>query len=75
MFANEFGVDCTEGLLADRELANGKLFFWLNKKDIPFFLRIKEGSSVCIKKKNFTTAKKVFNSLSPKEQSECQMQV
>src|SRR5262249_8715456 len=32
------------GLLADREFANGQLFKWLNKKQIPFYIRIKEST-------------------------------
>jgi hypothetical protein len=54
------------GLLADREFGSGKLFNWLNKKNIPFYIRIKEGSSVNIQKKKFATAKKLFNHLGPK---------
>lgn len=74
-FIGEFGVDCIEGFLADREFASGKLFRWLNKKNIPFFIRIKEGSTVSIKNKKFTTAKKLFNQLNPKSKSEYQMKI
>jgi len=74
-FTNEFGVDCIEGFLADREFASGKLFRWLNKKNIPFFIRIKEGSTVRIKKKKFSTAKKLFNHLNSKSKSEYQMKI
>ena len=74
-FIGEFGVGCIEGFLADREFASGKLFQWLNKKDIPFCIRIKEGSTVRIKRKKFTTAKKLFNHLNPKVKSEYQMKI
>ena len=75
MFAKEFGVGCIKGILADREFASGKLFSWLNKKEMPFYIRIKEGSSVCIKNKKFTTAKKLFNSLKCKHKSEYKMKI
>lgn len=74
-FTNEFGIDCIEDFLADREFASGKLFQWLNKKNIRFFIRIKEGSSVSIKNKKFTTAKKLFNHLDPKSKSEYEMKI
>lgn len=73
LFIKEFGVDCIEGFLADREFASGKLFSWLNRKKVPFFIRIKEGSSVCIKNKKFITAKKIFCALNPKSKSDYQM--
>lgn len=75
MFVKEFGVNCIEGILADREFASGKLFSWLSKKEIPFYIRIKEGSSVCIRNKKFTTAKKLFNSLNCKHKSEYKMKI
>lgn len=75
MFVREFGLDDIAGVLADREFASGKFFSWLNRKRIPFFIRIKEGSSVCIKNKKFTTAKKIFNSLNPKQKSEYPMTI
>jgi Transposase DDE domain len=68
-FVNTFGRDCIEGLLADREFASGKLFQWLNKNKIPFYIRIKEGSTTCIKEKKYLSAKKLFNHLNPKEQA------
>ena len=74
-FIGEFGINCIEGFLADREFASGKLFRWLNKKNIPFYIRVKEGSTVRIKKKKFTTAKKLFNHLNPKSKSEYQMKI
>jgi hypothetical protein len=56
------------GLLADREFGSGQLFKWLNKKKLPFYIRIKENAKVLIKKKKWSTAKKVFNGVSAKEQ-------
>lgn len=55
------------GLLADREFGSGGLFKWLNKKKIPFYIRIKEGSLTQINKKKLFTAKKIFNALQPKQ--------
>ena len=75
LFINEFGVDCIQGVLGDREFASGKFFSWLNNMEIPFYIRIKDGSSVCIKSKKLTTAKKIFNSLSLKQKTEFQMKV
>lgn len=65
-FIRLFGTTCMVGLLADREFANGQLFNWLNKKKIPFYIRIKEGMLTRIGKKKFFTAKKLFNDLNPK---------
>lgn len=66
-FLTCFGSSQISGLLGDREFASGGLFNWLNKKKIPFYIRIKEGSMVCIKKKKLFTAKKLFRQLNPKE--------
>lgn len=41
-YLNVFGKEKIAGLLADREFMNGKFFGWLNKKRIPFYIRIKE---------------------------------
>lgn len=57
-FIDVFGINGIKGLLADREFASGKFFKWLNKQAVPFYIRIKEGSMVCIKTKKFLTAKK-----------------
>lgn len=55
------------GLLADREFGSGGLFKWLNKKKIPFYIRIKEGSLTQINNKKLFTAKKIFNDLQPQQ--------
>ena len=75
LFVNESGADCIQGVLADREFSSSQLFSWLNKKKIPFYIRIKEGSSVCIRAKKIMPAKKIFNSLNPKQQSQYDMQI
>lgn len=67
-FIKTFGVTGLKGILADREFASGKLFKWLNKKNLPFYIRIKEGSIIEIKDKKFHKAKKLFSDLKPKEQ-------
>lgn len=74
-FTSTFGVAGIKGLLADREFASGKLFNWLNKKKIPFYIRIKEGAVTHIKTKKFLTAKKLFNDLQPKAKKEFHMTV
>src|SRR3990167_8450229 len=75
LFINEFGVECIEGFLADREFGSGKLFQWLSRKNIPFYIRIKESSNVCVKNKKFSTPKKMFSRLNCKEKCEFQMSV
>lgn len=64
-FLKTFGSKQILGLLADREFGSSCFFKWLNKKKIPFYIRIKEGSIAHIKKKKFLTAKKIFNDLKP----------
>ncbi len=66
-FLKTFSKDRIAGLLADREFMNGKLFGWLNKKNIPFYIRIKEQSIVSIRAKKFSTAKKLFKHLNLRE--------
>lgn len=65
-FLDEFSEVHIEGILADREFANGAFFQWLNRKKIPFYIRIKEGTVVCVRAKKILTAKKLFNDLQPK---------
>jgi hypothetical protein len=74
-FIDTFGKECIAGLLGDREFTSGKLFKWINKEKIPFYIRIKEGSQVCIKKKKLMKAKKLFKDLNPKEQGIFNMSV
>lgn len=59
-FLMTFKTSGLKGILADREFASGKFFCWLNKKKLPFYIRIKEGSTVEIKDKKFHKAKKTF---------------
>lgn len=66
-FLKSFGKTQIIGLLADREFGSGGLFKWLNKRNIPFYIRIKEGSLAHINKKKLFTVKKIFNDLQPKQ--------
>ena len=68
-FIETFGTKGLKGILADREFSSGKLYEWLNKHDLPFYIRIKEGSVVEIRNKKFHKAKKLFSHLNPKESS------
>lgn len=54
------------GLLADREFMNGKLLQWLNKRKIPYYIRIKENTVIRIRKKKWLSTKKLFKDLKPK---------
>lgn len=54
------------GVLGDREFANGELFHFLNQKNIPFYIRIKECSVVKAGTKKLFCAKKIFRNLHPK---------
>lgn len=66
-FIKTFGTSQILGLLGDREFGSGGLFNWLNKKKIPFYIRIKEGSLTQINKKKLFTAKKIFRDLNPNQ--------
>ena len=66
-FLTGFSSSQIIGLLADREFGSGGLFKWLNKKNIPFYIRIKEGSLVQLSRRKLFPAKKIFNNLAPKQ--------
>lgn len=68
-FIDLFGRDCIAGVLADREFASGSLFGWLNKNEIPFYIRFKEVSIVRVKNKKLRTAKELFNHLKPNQKT------
>lgn len=72
-FIKVFGVTKVKGLLADREFGNGKLFKWLDKKGIFFYIRIKENVVGHVKNKKFLSAKKLFNDLPCKAKKEFPM--
>lgn len=74
-FINLFGIQQIQGVLGDREFASGDLFHWCNKEKIPFYIRIKEGSTVRIKGKKLYVAEKLFRHLGSKEQAVFQMDV
>ncbi len=66
-FTTMFGKDRIEGILADREFGSGELFEWLNNEKIPFYIRVKEGSLLRLKKKRIAKAKQFFSNLRVKE--------
>lgn len=65
-FTDLFGKHCIAGVLADREFGSGKLFNWFNQQNIPFYIRIKEGSLVKIGKKTLCKAEKLFRQVNCK---------
>lgn len=67
-FLKLFGNERIAGVLADREFGSGKLFEWLTKKNVPFYIRIKEGSLAQVGKKKLCRIKKIFRDLTPKTQ-------
>jgi transposase len=74
-FVKEFGTLQIAGILADREFANGAFFKWLNKRKLPFYIRIKEDSIARIGKKKLFKAKKLFNNLDLRTSSTYDMSV
>lgn len=66
-FIKVFGNTQILGVLGDREFGSSGLFKWLNKKKIPFYIRIKENSIVEINRKKLFPARKIFRGLKPKE--------
>lgn len=74
-FINTFGTKGIVGLLADREFGSGNFFAWLNRKRIPFYIRIKEGSRICLKKRKWHSAKKLFCDLNAREEKAFGMDV
>lgn len=74
-FVHTFGIQGIAGLLADREFGSGKFFGWLTHRKIPFYIRVKESSMICVAGKKLWKAKKVFNDLKTGEQSSFGMAV
>jgi hypothetical protein len=74
-FIETFGINGLKGILADREFASGQLFKWFNKKRIPFYIRIKEGSMAYVGIKKFLMVKKIFSDLQAKTKKEFHMTV
>jgi Transposase DDE domain len=62
-FTKDFGKNKIAGILGDREFSNGAFFKWLNKKRLPFYIRIKEDSIARIGKKKLFKVKKLFTQL------------
>jgi hypothetical protein len=52
--------------LADRELANGRFFKWLDQKKNTFLYTRKKNSQLQIKRKKLFSTKKAFSDLNPK---------
>ena len=67
-FVKIFGKDRIAGVLADREFANQDFFRYLVNADIPFYIRVKEGSKVRIFFEKTFKVKKLFSDLRQKEQ-------
>lgn len=74
-FVKLFGKDCIEGILGDREFANKTLFQGLSEIQVPFYIRIKEGTQLRIKSGKFCKAKRLFNHLNTKEKGSFGMSV
>lgn len=64
-FIKLFGKECIGGILGDREFASGDFFGWCNEQDIPFYIRIKEGSQVRVGYKKLCKAIRLFADLAP----------
>lgn len=65
-FIDQFGKDCIEGLLCDREFIGDGWFEWLIKQEVPFYIRIKNNTLVRVGKKKLWEAKKIFRHVNPK---------
>lgn len=65
-YLNYFDKSNILGVLGDREFANGELFHFLNQANIPFYIRIKEGSVIKVGAKKLFCAEKIFRHLNPK---------
>lgn len=74
-FTKLLGKACVFGVLADREFASATLFEFCNKNQMPFYIRIKEGTRISIKDKKWLSVEKLFSSLNLREQTEFQMKV
>ena len=74
-FIKLFGKECIVGVLADREFASATLFGFCNNSQIPFYIRIKEGTQVKIKNKKWLKAEKLFSHLNLREKTEFQMAI
>ncbi|WP_152006494.1 IS4 family transposase [Desulfoluna spongiiphila] len=58
-----FGVDRIQSLTADREFVGQKWFNWLNGKNIPYVIRIRENFYVSSRKGNRVKVKELFKGL------------
>lgn len=68
-FTNIFGKKQIAGVLADREFGNGKFISWLTKEEIPYYIRIKDGSRAKFFCEKGFQIKKMFARLEQKKQS------
>lgn len=67
-FIETFGIHCIEGLLADREFVGKKWLCWLIQSKIPFCIRIKENTAICVFRGKGRSAKFLFQDLAPHTQ-------
>jgi len=74
-FVKLFGKTCIEGVLGDREFANKTFFQGLSELEVPFYIRIKEGTQLRIKSGKFCKAKRLFNHLNVKQKGSFGMSV
>lgn len=74
-FTDCFGKDNIAGVMGDREFANEQLFHWLNSENIPFYIRIKDGSVIRFKGKKWRKAKSLFRQLQRGEYNSFSMKV
>jgi len=63
------GIQRISGVLADREFVNGRFFRWLNASKIPFYIRIKSNSKICVFKEHIVVPEWFFKDLNPKASS------
>jgi len=74
-FIKLLGKERVGGVLADREFANGFLFHWLNKFNIPFYIRIKDNTNVWVGGKKHCKLKALFSDLPVKKQRAFSMSI
>lgn len=74
-FVKTFGKTSIQGVLADREFPNKKFISWLTQQQIPFFIRIKGNTAVCIGKKKWKEAASLFPHLKLREPQVFKMRV
>jgi hypothetical protein len=74
-FIKTFGKAQIKAVLADREFPNKTFISWLNKNEIPFYMRIKQDTAIYINKKKYKSAGDLFSSLRPYQQKVFDMRI